>query len=146
MAEAKCKNLVFSSSATVYGENNVSPLDENMPTSATNPYGRSKLMIEEILFDLAKSDPEWSIISLRYFNPIGAHVSGLIGEKPNGVPNNLLPYVSQVAVGHLSQLQVYGYYDTQDGTGVRDYIHVVDSPLGHLKALKKLNDNIVVHQ
>jgi UDP-glucose 4-epimerase len=146
MAEAKCKNLVFSSSATVYGESNVSPLDESMPTSATNPYGRSKLIIEEILFDLAKSDPEWSIISLRYFNPIGAHVSGLIGEKPNGVPNNLLPYVSQVAVGHLSQLQVYGYYDTQDGTGVRDYIHVVDSALGHLKALKKLNDNIVVHQ
>jgi UDP-glucose 4-epimerase len=143
MAVAKCKSLVFSSSATVYGESNVSPLDESMPTSATNPYGRSKLIIEEILFDLAKSDPEWSIISLRYFNPIGAHASGLIGENPNGIPNNLLPYVSQVAVGHLAQLQVYGDdYDTQDGTGVRDYIHVVDLALGHLKALKKLSVNI----
>jgi UDP-glucose 4-epimerase len=131
--------LVFSSSATVYGENNVSPLVETMATSATNPYGRTKLMVEEILFDLAKSDPEWSIISLRYFNPIGAHASGLIGENPNGIPNNLLPYVAQVAVGRLGQLQVFGDdYDTPDGTGVRDYIHVVDLAIAHLKALQAL--------
>lgn len=140
MAKHKVKKLVFSSSATVYGEKNVSPLDESMQTSATNPYGQTKLMIEHILFDLAKSDPEWSIACLRYFNPIGAHDSGLIGENPNGIPNNLLPYVAQVAVGRLAQLQVFGDdYDTVDGTGVRDYIHVVDLALGHVKALQKLD-------
>lgn len=140
MADHGVKNLVFSSSATVYGENNVSPLDETMPTSATNPYGQTKLMIENILFDLAKSDEAWSIACLRYFNPIGAHASGLIGENPNGIPNNLLPFVSQVAVGRLPQLQVFGDdYDTVDGTGVRDYIHVVDLALGHVKALEKLS-------
>ncbi|QDP01785.1 UDP-glucose 4-epimerase GalE [Thalassotalea sp. PS06] len=142
MAEFDVKNMVFSSSATVYGEHNVSPLLETMPTSATNPYGQTKLMIEHILFDLAKSDPAWSIISLRYFNPIGAHESGLIGENPNGIPNNLLPYVAQVAVGRLQQLQVFGDdYDTVDGTGVRDYIHVVDLALGHLKAVDALAQN-----
>lgn len=140
MAEHKVKNIVFSSSATVYGENNQSPLVETMPTSATNPYGQTKLMIEHILFDLAKSDPEWSIACLRYFNPIGAHESGLIGENPNGIPNNLLPYVAQVAVGRLAQLQIFGDdYDTIDGTGVRDYIHVVDLALGHVKALESLD-------
>ncbi len=139
MAKHQVKKLVFSSSATVYGEHNQSPLDETMPTSATNPYGMTKLMIENILVDLAKSDPQWSIICLRYFNPIGAHESGLIGENPHGVPNNLLPYVAQVAVGRLAQLQVFGDdYDTPDGTGVRDYIHVVDLALGHIKALDKL--------
>jgi UDP-glucose 4-epimerase len=138
MAKYKVKNLVFSSSATVYG-NNTSPLDESMMTSAINPYGQTKLMVEHILFDLAKSDPAWSIISLRYFNPIGAHHSGLIGENPNGIPNNLLPYVAQVAVGRLAQLQVFGDdYDTPDGTGVRDYIHVVDLAKGHVKALDSL--------
>lgn len=141
MAKFQVKRLVFSSSATVYGESNVSPLHEQMPISATNPYGRTKLMIEEILFDLAKSDEAWSIISLRYFNPIGAHKTGLIGENPNGIPNNLLPYVAQVAVGRLSQLQVFGDdYNTPDGTGVRDYIHVVDLAIGHVKALESLAD------
>jgi len=140
MAKHGVKNLVFSSSATVYGENNISPLDESMPTSATNPYGQTKLMIEHILFDLAKSDADWSIACLRYFNPIGAHNSGLIGENPNGIPNNLLPYVAQVAVGRLPELQVFGDdYDTPDGTGVRDYIHVVDLAQGHVKALQALD-------
>lgn len=140
MAAHNVKQLVFSSSATVYGEHNQSPLIETMPTSATNPYGQTKLMIENILFDLAKSDSEWSIINLRYFNPIGAHASGLIGENPNGIPNNLLPYVAQVAVGRLEQLSVFGDdYDTPDGTGVRDYIHVVDLANGHVKALEKLS-------
>ncbi|REL30169.1 UDP-glucose 4-epimerase GalE [Thalassotalea euphylliae] len=141
MAKHNCKRLVFSSSATVYGEHNQSPLIETMPTSATNPYGQTKLMIELILKDLAKSDPEWSIVNLRYFNPIGAHKSGLIGENPKGIPNNLLPYVAQVAVGHLGQLSVFGDdYDTPDGTGVRDYIHVVDLAQGHVKALNKLSE------
>ncbi len=141
MASYGVKKLVFSSSATVYGENNVSPLNETMATSATNPYGQTKLMIENILFDLAKSDADWSIACLRYFNPIGAHESGLIGENPNGIPNNLLPYVAQVAVGRLSNLHVFGDdYDTIDGTGVRDYIHVVDLALGHVKALDKLSE------
>ena len=139
MAEHNVKKLVFSSSATVYGDN-VSPLNETMPTSATNPYGQTKLMVEHILFDLAKSDSDWSIACLRYFNPIGAHESGLIGENPNGIPNNLLPYVAQVAVGRLDQLQVFGDdYDTVDGTGVRDYIHVVDLAQGHVKALQNLD-------
>ena len=141
MSKHCVKKLVFSSSATVYG-NTVSPLHENMVTSATNPYGQTKLMIEHILFDLAQSDADWSIACLRYFNPIGAHNSGLIGENPTGVPNNLLPYVAQVAVGRLAQLQVFGDdYDTVDGTGVRDYIHVVDLAQGHVKALQNL-DNI----
>lgn len=140
MAENNVKNLVFSSSATVYGDKNESPLIETMPTSATNPYGQTKLMIEHILFDLAKSDADWNIILLRYFNPIGAHKSGLIGENPNGIPNNLLPFVSQVAVGRLAQLNVFGDdYDTIDGTGVRDYIHVVDLAKAHLKAVAALN-------
>ena len=139
MAEFGVKNIVFSSSATVYGEHNQSPLDESMPTSATNPYGQTKLMIEHILADLAASDDEWSIACLRYFNPIGAHSSGLIGENPNGIPNNLLPYVAQVAVGRLAELSVFGDdYDTPDGSGVRDYIHVVDLALGHIKALEQL--------
>lgn len=139
MASHNVKNLVFSSSATVYGENNTSPLVESMPTSATNPYGQTKLMVENILFDLAKSDSEWKVACLRYFNPIGAHESGEIGENPNGIPNNLLPYVAQVAVGKLPQLQVFGDdYDTSDGTGVRDYIHVVDLALGHIKAVDSL--------
>lgn len=141
MANHGVKKLVFSSSATVYGEKNPSPLNERMPTSATNPYGQTKLMVENILFDLAKSDSDWSIACLRYFNPIGAHESGLIGENPNGIPNNLLPYVAQVAVGRLPQLQIFGDdYDTQDGTGVRDYIHVVDLAIGHVKALDKLSE------
>ena len=139
MKKHNVKSFVFSSSATVYGENNPAPLDESMPTSATNPYGQTKLMVEHVLFDLAKSDPDWSIACLRYFNPIGAHESGLIGENPNGIPNNLLPYVAQVAVGKLAQLQIFGDdYDTPDGTGVRDYIHVVDLAIGHVKALESL--------
>ena len=131
------KKIVFSSSATVYGMNNPVPFKEDMPASATNPYGFTKVMIEQMLRDIACADPQWSIVLLRYFNPIGAHPSGLIGEDPNGIPNNLLPYVSQVAAGKLKQLTVFGDdYDTPDGTGVRDYIHVVDLALGHLAALK----------
>ena len=133
MAEAGCKKLIFSSSATVYGEKNVAPYDEEMPTGGcTNPYGKTKFVIEEILKDLYASDPEWSIALLRYFNPIGAHESGRIGEDPNGIPNNLVPYIAQVAVGKLDHLRVFGDdYDTPDGTGVRDYIHVVDLAIGH---------------
>ncbi|CZQ97107.1 nucleotide sugar epimerase [Trichococcus palustris] len=135
------KKIVFSSSATVYGMNNVSPLTEDLPTSATNPYGYTKVMIEQILQDVAVSDAEWSIALLRYFNPIGAHASGLIGEDPTGIPNNLMPYITQVAVGKLPRLSVFGNdYDTPDGTGVRDYIHVVDLALGHIKALEKVQD------
>ncbi len=136
MQEAGCKRMVFSSSATVYGLSTDVPFKEDAPLSATNPYGMTKLMIERILRDLYISDNEWSIALLRYFNPIGAHKSGLLGEDPNGIPNNLLPYISQVAVGKLAQLNVYGNdYDTIDGTGVRDYLHVVDLAQGHLKAL-----------
>ncbi len=136
------KNFVFSSSATVYGDPASVPIDESFPTSATNPYGRSKLMVEEILADLYKSDSSWNIARLRYFNPVGSHESGLIGEDPNDIPNNLMPYISQVAVGKLKQLSVFGDdYATVDGTGVRDYIHVVDLALGHLKALEKLMTN-----
>ncbi len=136
------KNFVFSSSATVYGDPASVPIDESFPTSATNPYGRSKLMVEEILADLYKSDNSWNIARLRYFNPVGSHESGLIGEDPNDIPNNLMPYISQVAVGKLKQLNVFGDdYATVDGTGVRDYIHVVDLALGHLKALDKLMTN-----
>ncbi|MDD6527431.1 MAG: UDP-glucose 4-epimerase GalE, partial [Oscillospiraceae bacterium] len=140
MKEFGCKKLVFSSSATVYGMNNVSPLKETMPTGGTtNPYGTTKYMIEIILSDLFKADNEWSISLLRYFNPIGAHESGRIGEDPNGIPNNLMPYISQVAIGKLPCLSVYGNdYDTPDGTGVRDYIHVVDLALGHVKAVARV--------
>ncbi|HKI52003.1 MAG TPA: UDP-glucose 4-epimerase GalE [Geothermobacteraceae bacterium] len=137
MVEAGVKNLVFSSSATVYGDPASNPIREDFPTGATNPYGRSKLMIEEILRDLQYSDSEWRIALLRYFNPVGAHPSGLIGEDPQGIPNNLFPFVTQVAIGARAQLQVFGDdYPTPDGTGVRDYIHVVDLALGHLKALE----------
>ena len=130
------KQFVFSSSATVYGMNNPVPFREEDPTSATNPYGYTKVMIEQMLMDLAKADPEWRVVLLRYFNPIGAHESGLIGEDPNGIPNNLLPFVAKVATGELEELNVFGDdYDTPDGTGVRDYIHVVDLALGHLAAL-----------
>lgn len=130
------KKIVFSSSATVYGMNNSVPYVETMPTSATNPYGSTKVMIEQILNDVCFSDNQWSVCLLRYFNPIGAHKSGLIGENPNGIPNNLLPYIAQVAVGKLEKLRVFGNdYDTPDGTGVRDYIHVVDLAKGHLCAL-----------
>ncbi len=142
MAEHQVKDIVFSSSATVYGDKNQSPLTEDMPRSAVNPYGRTKLMIEDILTDLHTADPEWNVILLRYFNPVGAHPSGQIGEDPNGTPNNLFPYVTQVAVGRLRELQVFGDdYPTPDGTGVRDYIHVVDLALGHLRALDKLADS-----
>ena len=131
-----CKTIVFSSSATVYGMNNTVPFKEDMPTSCTNPYGWTKLMLEQILSDIANADPEWGVVLLRYFNPIGAHPSGIIGENPNGVPNNLFPYIARVAVGALPCLSVFGNdYDTPDGTGVRDYIHVVDLAQGHLKAL-----------
>lgn len=133
------KKIVFSSSATVYGMPERVPIDEEMPLGATNPYGRTKLMIEDILRDIYISDPEWSIALLRYFNPIGAHASGRIGEDPNGIPNNLMPYVTQVAVGKLKELQVFGSdYPTPDGTGVRDYIHVVDLALGHVKAVESV--------
>ncbi|MCP4544118.1 MAG: UDP-glucose 4-epimerase GalE [Chloroflexi bacterium] len=133
------KNIVFSSSATVYGDPHQVPITEDFPLSATNPYGRSKLMIEEILRDLYRSDDTWNVALLRYFNPVGAHISGRIGEDPNGIPNNLVPYIAQVAVGKLAELGVFGNdYPTPDGTGVRDYIHVVDLALGHLKALDKL--------
>ncbi len=133
------KSIVFSSSATVYGSPKTVPIKEDFPLSVTNPYGRTKLMLEEILRDLYVSDPEWKVILLRYFNPIGAHKSGRIGENPKGIPNNLMPYITQVAVGKLSCLGVFGNdYDTPDGTGVRDYIHVVDLAVGHVKALEKL--------
>ncbi len=142
MAKYGVKNLVFSSSATVYGDPEKVPIDEKAGLGPTNPYGRTKLMIEEILKDLQASDKQWNVILLRYFNPIGAHKSGLIGEDPRGIPNNLLPYVSQVAVGRRAQLSVFGNdYDTSDGTGVRDYIHVVDLALGHLRALEIIENN-----
>ena len=140
MAEAGVKTLVFSSSATVYGDPHSVPISEDFPLSATNPYGRSKLMIEDVLRDVAKADPDWRIALLRYFNPVGAHPSGMIGEDPNGIPNNLMPYVAQVAVGKLKELSVFGGdYPTPDGTGVRDYIHVMDLAAGHLAALRALN-------
>lgn len=136
MLAAGVRNLVFSSSATVYGDPARLPIDEDFPLSATNPYGRSKLIIEQMLGDLFLADPQWNIALLRYFNPVGAHPSGLIGEDPNGLPNNLLPFISQVAVGRLPQLQVFGTdYPTVDGTGVRDYIHVMDLAEGHVAAL-----------
>lgn len=139
MAEAGVKRIVFSSSATVYGDPASVPITEDFPLQATNPYGQTKLMIENILRDIARSDDSWSIGILRYFNPIGAHESGMIGEDPNGIPNNLLPYVSQVAVGRLAKLRVFGNdYATHDGTGVRDYIHVIDLADGHVAALDYL--------
>ncbi|XMB85728.1 UDP-glucose 4-epimerase GalE [Mycoplasmatota bacterium WC44] len=139
MQKYEVKKIVFSSSATVYGMNNVSPLTEDLPLSTTNPYGSTKLMIENILRDVYVSDNEWSVSLLRYFNPIGAHSCGMIGEDPNGIPNNLMPYITQVAVGKRDKLSVFGNdYDTHDGTGVRDYIHVVDLANGHLKALEKV--------
>ncbi|WNB92672.1 UDP-glucose 4-epimerase GalE [Bacillus sp. NEB1478] len=142
MKEHGVKKMVFSSSATVYGTADTVPLTEDTPLGATNPYGWTKLMLEQIFRDLYVSDNEWSIALLRYFNPVGAHESGLIGENPSGIPNNLTPYITQVAVGKLDKLKVFGDdYDTQDGTGVRDYIHVVDLAKGHLKALDKVLTN-----
>jgi len=142
------KDLVFSSSATVYGDPATLPITEEFPLSATNPYGRSKLVIEEVLKDLHNSDKDWNIALLRYFNPVGAHASGEIGEDPQGLPNNLVPYISQVAVGLLPRLQVFGGdYNTPDGTGVRDYIHVTDLALGHIQTLPKLlsNPGVVIY-
>ena len=145
MLEAGVKTIVFSSSATVYGEPAAVPIRENFPLTASNPYGRTKLMIEEILRDMAKTDAASRIALLRYFNPVGAHASGLIGEDPNGVPNNLMPYIAQVAMGKLKELPVYGNdYPTPDGTGVRDYIHVVDLARGHLAALAALREHFGV--
>ncbi|XP_039055991.1 UDP-glucose 4-epimerase 5 isoform X2 [Hibiscus syriacus] len=141
MAAYGCKNLVFSSSATVYGWPKEVPCTEEFPLAAVNPYGRTKLFIEEICHDVQRSDPEWKIILLRYFNPVGAHPSGHIGEDPRGIPNNLMPFVQQVAVGRRPALTVFGNdYSTKDGTGVRDYIHVVDLADGHIAALRKLSD------
>ncbi|MEN9426845.1 MAG: UDP-glucose 4-epimerase GalE [Pseudomonadota bacterium] len=141
MAEAGVKSLVFSSSATVYGDPASVPIREDFPTGPTNPYGRTKWMMEFVLSDLAAADPEWRVALLRYFNPVGAHASGRIGEDPNGLPNNLMPYVSQVAVGRLPQLRVFGGdYPTSDGTGVRDYIHVVDLAVGHVAAVRRLTE------
>ena len=139
MKKYGCKSIVFSSSATVYGDPHTPCIKENFPLKPANPYGRSKLFVEEILKDLHLSDNTWNIALLRYFNPVGAHISGLIGEDPNGIPNNLMPFISQVAVGKREHLNIFGNdYDTHDGTGVRDYIHVVDLAKGHLKALEKL--------
>ncbi len=142
MAKYGVKKIIFSSSATVYGDPERLPIDESCRLSTTNPYGSTKLMMEMIMQDLYKSDNEWNIILLRYFNPVGAHESGLIGEDPKGIPNNLMPYVAQVASGKLACINVFGNdYDTPDGTGVRDYIHVVDLALGHIAAIEKCNDN-----
>lgn len=141
MKEYDCKKMIFSSSATVYGAPKTVPIKEDFPLHTTNPYGTTKLMLEQILSDFCKADPDWHVILLRYFNPIGAHESGLIGESPNGIPNNLMPYITQVAIGKLPYLRVFGDdYDTPDGTGVRDYIHVVDLAIGHVKALKKIQE------
>lgn len=145
MSKYKVKKMVFSSSATVYGIPETVPISEDFPLNATNPYGRTKLMIEDIMRDIYKSDNDWSIALLRYFNPIGAHWSARIGEDPNGVPNNLMPYITQVAVGKLKELEIFGNdYPTTDGTGIRDYIHVVDLALGHLKALEKVLSTVGV--
>ena len=145
MKKHNVKKLVFSSSATVYGNPASLPITEDFPVSATNPYGRTKLMIEYILKDLYSSDNEWDIAILRYFNPVGAHKSGLIGESPRGIPNNLVPYIAMVAVGKLPYLNVYGAdYDTPDGSGVRDYIHVVDLANGHIKAIEKLKTKLAL--
>lgn len=142
MQETGVKKLVFSSSATVYGDPETVPVKEDFPLSAANPYGRTKLMIEDMLHDLYASDSSWNIAILRYFNPIGAHESGEIGEDPNGIPNNLVPYIAKVASGMLDKIHVYGNdYDTPDGTGIRDYIHVVDLAMGHIRAIEKLEEN-----
>ena len=142
MSKHGIKNIVFSSSATVYGDPEINPIPETAPVTAVNPYGRTKLTIEYILKELYESDNSWNVALLRYFNPVGAHESGLIGEDPTGIPNNLMPFVTQVAVGKLEKLRVFGSdYATHDGTGVRDYIHVVDLAIGHIKALEKLNTN-----
>lgn len=142
MQKVGVKTLVFSSSATVYGEPQYLPYDEDHPTRPMNPYGQSKLQVEEILRDLSASDPEWRIVSLRYFNPVGAHESGLIGEDPNGIPNNLMPYVAKVASGEISHLNIFGNdYETRDGTGERDYVHVVDLVEGHMASLDFLKDH-----
>ena len=143
MRQYNCKNIIFSSSATIYGDPAQIPITEECPKGqCTNPYGWTKSMLEQMLIDIQKADNEWNVIILRYFNPIGAHKSGRIGENPNGIPNNLMPYVTQVAVGKLESLGVFGNdYDTPDGTGVRDYIHVVDLARGHVKALKKIDEN-----
>ena len=139
MRECNVKTLIFSSSATVYGDPISVPINESFPTSATNPYGRSKLMVEECLTDFYKANPDWSITLLRYFNPVGAHPSGKLGEDPNGIPNNLMPYISQVAIGKRDYLNVFGGdYPTSDGTGIRDYIHVMDLAQGHIAALSKV--------
>ena len=143
MRKNHVKNIIFSSSATVYGDPAQIPITEECPKGqCTNPYGWTKSMLEQVLTDIQKADPEWNVMLLRYFNPIGAHKSGTIGENPNGIPNNLMPYITQVAVGKLKELGVFGNdYDTPDGTGVRDYIHVVDLAKGHVKALKKIEEN-----
>jgi UDP-glucose 4-epimerase len=141
MNENNCKKMIFSSSATVYGDPHTTPIKEDFPLSVTNPYGRSKLIIEDILRDVYKSDNRWKIVLLRYFNPAGAHESGLIGEDPGGIPNNLMPVIARTAVGKIKELRIFGNdYNTDDGTGVRDYIHVVDLAEGHVKALDKLNE------
>jgi len=146
MREAGVKSLVFSSSATVYGDPASVPITEDFPTSATNPYGRSKLMVEECLTDFQKANPDWSITLLRYFNPVGSHPSGELGEDPQGIPNNLMPFVSQVAVGRREFLSVFGSdYPTKDGTGVRDYIHVMDLADGHIAALQKAGNKAGLH-
>jgi UDP-glucose 4-epimerase len=146
LRDAQVRTLVFSSSATVYGDAQVMPLREDAPTGATNPYGRTKLMVEQILGDLAVSDPSWSLTALRYFNPVGAHPSGLMGEDPQGIPNNLMPYIAQVAVGRREKLRVFGDdYPTPDGTGVRDYIHVMDLADGHLAALRHAHGRAGLH-
>lgn len=146
MNEYGCKRIIFSSSATVYGSPKTVPITEDFPLSTTNPYGSTKLMLEQILSDFCVPDPEWSVVLLRYFNPIGAHESGLIGERPNGIPNNLMPYIMQVAVGKLPELGVFGDdYDTPDGTGVRDYIHVVDLAKGHVNAVDKVTNTTGVN-
>jgi len=140
MKKNNCKKIVFSSSATVYGDPHTTPIREDFPLSTTNPYGRTKLFNESILRDLYTSDNAWQVVILRYFNPVGAHKSGTIGEDPNGIPNNLMPFISQTAVGKRKELSIFGGdYDTHDGTGVRDYIHVVDLANGHVKALQKIN-------
>lgn len=142
MVKYQVKNIVFSSSATVYGDPAAVPIKEDFPLSATNPYGRTKLMMEQILGDVYVSDNTWNIVLLRYFNPVGAHRSGTIGEDPNGIPNNLVPFISQVAVGKREKLSVFGDdYPTSDGTGIRDYIHVVDLAVGHVRAIEKLTQN-----
>lgn len=147
MRKFNVKNIVFSSSATVYGVPETVPIREDFPLSATNPYGRTKLMLEEIFRDLYVSDSEWNIVLLRYFNPIGAHESGTIGEDPNGIPNNLLPYITKVSVGELPMLNVFGDdYDTPDGTCIRDYIHVVDLAKGHVLALKKITEQVGIRE